>query len=114
MADTATIEGVADALFGAIERGDRRDNDRGRALRVIYWFIGITTGRRYEILDRRFFDGGFVQQHVHARHRSRGLVDLDACLHRDQGGRRRSDQPHRRIFRPRSYGTVAGLSRKGL
>ena len=65
MPDTAAIEGVADTLFGAIERGDtatvaglwsdgvtvwhsgdRRDNDRGRALRVIYWFIGITTGRR--------------------------------------------------------------------
>jgi ketosteroid isomerase-like protein len=74
---------VADRLFAAIEAGDtaaverlwagdvlvwhsgdRRDNDRARALRVIGWFIGRTTERRYEILDRTLFDGGFVQQHV--------------------------------------------------
>lgn len=44
--------------------GDREDSDRDRALRVIGWFIGTTTTRRYEVLDRQFFDGGFVQQHV--------------------------------------------------
>ncbi|MDO3634131.1 nuclear transport factor 2 family protein [Mycolicibacterium arseniciresistens] len=74
---------VADRLFTAIEAGDaaaverlwagdvlvwhsgdRQDNDRARALRVIGWFIDRTTERRYEILDRTLFDGGFVQQHV--------------------------------------------------
>lgn len=74
---------IADALFAAIERsdeaavaamwsddvlvwhsGDTRDNERPRALRVISWFIGATTTRSYEVLDRRFFDGGFVQQHI--------------------------------------------------
>ena len=74
---------VADRLFGAIERGDyetvegmwaddvtvwhsgdSRDNDRVRALKVIRWFIDVTTTRGYEILDRQFFDGGFVQQHI--------------------------------------------------
>ena len=74
---------VANRLFGAIERGDYqtvdgmwapdvtvwhtgdpRDNDRVRALKVIRWFINVTTTRSYEILDRQFFDGGFVQQHV--------------------------------------------------
>jgi ketosteroid isomerase-like protein len=74
---------VADRLFGAIERGeyqtvegmwaddvtvwhsgDSRDNDRVRALKVIRWFIDVTTTRGYEILDRQVFDGGFVQQHV--------------------------------------------------
>jgi ketosteroid isomerase-like protein len=74
---------VADRLFTAIEAGDRagverlwdddvlvwhagdrRDNDRARALRVIDWFIERTSERHYEILDRTLFDGGFVQQHV--------------------------------------------------
>ncbi len=78
-----SVEDVADQLFDAIERsdtaaiealwaddvlvwhtGDAQDNDRARALRVIFWFMKWTTRRRYEILDRRFFDGGFVQQHV--------------------------------------------------
>jgi ketosteroid isomerase-like protein len=74
---------VADRLFGAIERGeydtvaaiwaddvtvwhtgDSQDNDRVRALKVIRWFMNVTTTRSYEILDRQYFDGGFVQQHV--------------------------------------------------
>jgi ketosteroid isomerase-like protein len=74
---------VADRLFGAIERGeydtvdgmwaddvtvwhtgDSQDNDRVRALKVIRWFLDNTTRRNYEILDRQYFDGGFVQQHV--------------------------------------------------
>lgn len=100
MPDTSTIEGVADTLFGAIERsdtatieglwsddvtvwhsGDRRDNDRGRALRVIYWFIGITTERRYEILDRRFFAGGFVQQHIlHATAAEGTSISMRVCI----------------------------------
>ncbi|MGH3637897.1 MAG: nuclear transport factor 2 family protein, partial [Mycobacterium sp.] len=76
-------EDVAVRLFGAIERGDyeaverlwaddvavwhsgdAHDNDRVRALKVIRWFIATTTQRTYEILDRQFFGGGFVQQHV--------------------------------------------------
>ena len=74
---------VANRLFGAIERGeydtvdgmwaddvtvwhtgDSQDNDRVRALKVIRWFLDNTTRRSYEILDRQYFDGGFVQQHV--------------------------------------------------
>lgn len=74
---------VADRLFAAIEAGDQdavarmwspgiavwhtgdeADLDRDRALKVIRWFIRSTTARSYEILDRRYFDGGFVQQHV--------------------------------------------------
>jgi len=44
--------------------GDQEDSDRERALKVIGWFIRTTTTRHYEILDRQFFEGGFVQQHV--------------------------------------------------
>jgi ketosteroid isomerase-like protein len=77
------VADVANSLFAAIERGDydavaamwaddvtvwhsgdAADDDRVRALKVIRWFIRSTTTRSYDILDRRFFDGGFVQQHV--------------------------------------------------
>jgi ketosteroid isomerase-like protein len=76
-------DAVANQLFNAIERGDfeaverlwtddvlvwhsgdPKDNQRARALRVIRWFMDATSRRSYEILDRQFFDGGFVQQHV--------------------------------------------------
>src|SRR4029077_19670696 len=81
VADAEAIADVADRLFEAIEQSDigmveqlwnsdvvvwkvaDRDRDRERALRVIAWFVNTTTDRRYEILDRQFFDGGFVQQH---------------------------------------------------
>ena len=82
----AQLTDIADRLFAAIERGDidalaslwsedivvwrqggGRERDKPRALKVIEWFVGATAERRYEILDRQFFDGGFVQQHmVHA------------------------------------------------
>ena len=60
---------MADQLFTAIERSDvamlnrlfnddvavwrvgaHRDNDKERALRVLDWFINVTTERRYQIL----------------------------------------------------------------
>ncbi|HTI74507.1 MAG TPA: nuclear transport factor 2 family protein [Mycobacterium sp.] len=95
VADTQAVADVADRLFGAIERGDialvgqlwdddvvvwkvaDRDRDRERALRVIAWFVDRTTDRRYEILDRQFFDGGFVQQHIlHADGRNGGSISM--------------------------------------
>lgn len=81
--DEAAIIDVADRLFRAIEQsdvalieelwnddiavwhsGDPKDNDYRRAYAVICWFVNRTSARRYEILDRRAFEGGFVQQHV--------------------------------------------------
>jgi hypothetical protein len=57
------------------------DQPKKRALRVIVWFMGTTTERRYEILDRQFFDGGFVQQHVlHATGRNGGLIAMRVCI----------------------------------
>ncbi len=96
-ADTARI---ADRLFGAIERGDvgelaalwsqdivvwrqggGRERDKARGLKVIAWFIESTTDRRYEVLDRRIFDGGFVQQHiVNATARGGCPLSFRACL----------------------------------
>jgi ketosteroid isomerase-like protein len=97
--DADTVADVADRLFRAIEIGDRqgvrqlwnddivvwkaadRDRDKDRALRVINWFIDTTTQRRYEILDRNVFDGGFVQQHIlHANGRNGGAIAMRVCL----------------------------------
>jgi ketosteroid isomerase-like protein len=94
------VADVADRLFAAIERGDAatveamwaadvlvwksaepQDQVKKRALRVISWFMDTTTERRYEILDRQFFDGGFVQQHVlHATGRNGGSISMRVCI----------------------------------
>ena len=94
------ITDVADRLFSAIEHGDiaaltalwsddvvvwrqggGRERDKQRALSVIEWFVGATADRRYEVLDRQVFDGGFVQQHLlHATTRDGEKVVLRVCL----------------------------------
>ena len=91
---------VADELFGAMERGDagrvrelwnddiavwhsgdRADNDVDRAFRVIRWFLDRTTQRRYEVLDRRVFEGGFVQQHIlHATGTDGAVIAMRVCI----------------------------------
>ena len=96
----STVAEVADRLFTAIENGDGDtveamwDDDvlvwksaepeeqaKKRALRVIAWFMDITTDRRYEILDRQFFDGGFVQQHIlHATGKGGGSISMRVCI----------------------------------
>lgn len=96
----STITDVADRLFAAIERGDGpglaalwsddivvwrqgggRERDKARGLKVIEWFVDSTTSRRYEVLDRQVFDGGFLQQHtVHATTRSGAPLTFRACL----------------------------------
>ena len=105
VANAETIADVADRLFGAIENGDiptveklwdpdvvvwkvaDRDRDRERALRVIAWFVNATTDRRYEVLERQFFDGGFVQQHIlHATGRTGGLISMRVCIVIKVGG----------------------------
>ncbi|WP_102418471.1 nuclear transport factor 2 family protein [Mycobacterium sp. 4858] len=97
---TELVADAADRLFAAIERGDfaavermwsddiavwrvgaRRDDGKARALRVIDWFISATTERHYEVLDRRFFDGGFVQQHLlHATGRAGQSISMRVCI----------------------------------
>ena len=98
-ADSKVVTEVANRLFDAIEKGDAatvgqlwsddvvvwkvadRDRDKDRALRIITWFLDTTTDRRYEILERRLFDGGFVQQHVlHANGRNGGLIAMRVCI----------------------------------
>ena len=103
-ASAETIGEVADRLFAAIAKGDfaavdgmwgkdiavwrtdgRRDparaDDKARALRVIDWFLTATTERRYEILDRQLFDGGFVQQHIlHATGHAGQSISMRVCI----------------------------------
>jgi ketosteroid isomerase-like protein len=96
----STVADVAQRLFAAIEGGDAdavaalwdedvlvwksaepQEQVKTRALRVIFWFMDATTERRYEILDRQFFDGGFVQQHVlHAPGRNGGSISMRVCI----------------------------------
>ncbi|MGX9790434.1 nuclear transport factor 2 family protein [Mycobacterium sp. MMS18-G62] len=97
--DADAIVDVADRLFGAIENSDiallhemwnddivvwkvaDRERDKERAMRVITWFVNTTTDRRYEILDRQLFDGGFVQQHIlHANGRNGGSIAMRVCI----------------------------------
>jgi ketosteroid isomerase-like protein len=98
--DADAISDVADRLFEAIEQsdiamiqqlwnddvavwkaGEERTRDKERALRVITWFINRTTHRRYEILDRQLFDGGFVQQHIlHANGHDGGSISMRVCI----------------------------------
>jgi ketosteroid isomerase-like protein len=104
VAETDTINDVADRLFAAIEKSDkatvdrlwnddiavwrvgaRRDNDKARALRVIDWFIDTTIERQYEILDRQLFNNGsvsgFLQQHVlHATGHAGQSISLRVCI----------------------------------
>ncbi|HWF27699.1 MAG TPA: nuclear transport factor 2 family protein [Mycobacterium sp.] len=106
-----TVVDVADRLFTTIEKGDkaavdrmwsddiavwrvgaRRDaaktDDKARALRVIDWFIDVTTERHYEILDRQLFGcgssgptSGFVQQHIlHATGHAGQSISLRVCI----------------------------------
>ncbi len=98
--DSRAIVDVADQLFGAIaasdiatvkqlfdddvlvwHSGDTRDSAKERASKVIDWFINATIDRRYEILDRQFFDGGFVQQHIlHANGSNGSAIRMRVCI----------------------------------
>ena len=100
IADSKAIVDVADQLFEAIANsdivtvkqlfsedvlvwhsGDTRDSAKDRAAKIIDWFINTTTDRRYEVLDRQFFDGGFVQQHMlHADSRNGRSIHMRVCI----------------------------------
>jgi ketosteroid isomerase-like protein len=103
-ATAEVVVDTADRLFSLIVDGDKaavarlwsddiavwrvgssRDDDKSRALRVIDWFIDVTTERRYDILDRQLFDdgstSGFVQQHVlHATGHAGQSISMRVCI----------------------------------
>jgi len=94
------LSDIADRMFAAIEDGEVATlaalwsddvtvwrqgggpvRDKPRALKVIAWFVDSTTDRRYEVLDRQVFNGGFVQQHtVHATDATGAPLSFRACL----------------------------------
>jgi ketosteroid isomerase-like protein len=79
--DAATVEQLWDEDVLVWKSAEPEDQVKRRALRVISWFIDTTVERRYEILDRQFFDGGFVQQHIlHATGRNGGSISMRVCL----------------------------------
>ena len=100
MAAGNRVLAAADRLFAAITAGDvaavsaqwsdditvwrqggGRERDKTRALKVIDWFVSVTKDRRYEVLDRHAFDGGFVQQHIlHCTTGSGEVLALRVCL----------------------------------
>ncbi len=81
LGDTGALAGLwaDDIRFWRVAGG--RERDKRRALTVIEWFLGTTVERRYEVLDRRTFDCGFVQQHiVHATIANGSPLSFRACL----------------------------------
>ena len=93
-------DAIASALFAAIERGDLntvrelyapdvqiwhnvtgRTQTRDENLKLLRFFTGRLGERRYEVLAREFFPGGFVQRHVlHGKLASGELVAAPVCL----------------------------------
>ena len=93
-------ERVVSALFAAIERGDLeavralyapdvtiwhnvtgKTQTRDENLKLLKFFTGRVAERRYEVLGRDFFPGGFVQRHVlHGKLASGELVAAQVCI----------------------------------
>ena len=98
--DAEAIVDVADRLFEAIEQSDIAMVEQLWNDDVVVWkpvntatatgsgrcgsspgSSTPTTDRRYEILDRQLFDGGFVQQHIlHANGRNGGSIAMRVCI----------------------------------
>ena len=83
--DKAAVDRMWSEDIAVWRVGANRDNDKARALKVIDWFIDVTSERRYDILDRRLFDdgsvSGFVQQHVlHATGHAGQSISIRVCI----------------------------------
>ena len=95
-----STEAVATRFFAAIERGDLegvrelyapdvrvwhnvtgRTQSRDENLRLLTFFASRVADRRYEVLARDHFPGGFVQRHVlHGKLASGETVAAPVCL----------------------------------
>ena len=91
---------LADRFFAAIEAGDLdtvrdcytedaeiwinaagRTADRDANLKLLAHFTNKLADRSYRILERRFFDGGFVQRHVLGGRTGAGeTIEAQVCL----------------------------------
>ena len=97
---TGEIDTVASDFFAAIERGDLdairelyapeaeiwhnvtgRTQTREENLALLRFFTARVSERRYEVLAREVFPGGFVQRHVlHGRLASGESIAAPVCL----------------------------------
>lgn len=97
---TDDTDRIASEFFAAIERGDLdairelysrdaeiwhnvtgRSQTREENLSLLRFFTGRVSERRYEVLARDFFPGGFVQRHVlHGKLDSGDLIAAPVCL----------------------------------
>src|SRR5262245_16074255 len=97
---TDETEAIASAFFAAIERGDLdavrelyspqaeiwhnvtgQIQTREENLALLKYFTGRVSERRYEVLAREFFRGGFVQRHIlHGKLASGASIDAPVCL----------------------------------
>jgi ketosteroid isomerase-like protein len=93
-------DAIASEFFDAIARGDLdrvreiyspdaeiwhnvtgRTQTREENLGLLRFFTGRVSELRYEVLEREFFPGGFVQRHVlHGRLASGELIAAPVCL----------------------------------
>lgn len=97
---TEETDAIAARFFAAIERGDLdavrelyspeveiwhnvtgRSQTREENLSLLRYFTGRILERRYEVLARELFPGGFVQRHVlHGRLESGERIAAQVCL----------------------------------
>jgi ketosteroid isomerase-like protein len=97
---TEEADAVAAEFFAAIERGDLdavrelyapeaeiwhnvtgRTQTRDENLSLLRFFTGRVAERRYEVLARELFPGGFVQRHIlHGRLASGDPIAAPVCL----------------------------------
>jgi ketosteroid isomerase-like protein len=94
------LDRLASDFFTAIERGDLesvrdiyaphaqiwhnvtgKTQTRDENVRLLGLFIARVSDRRYEIVSREFFPGGFVQRHLlHGTIATGEKIELPACL----------------------------------
>lgn len=102
-------EAIADRFFAAVEAGDldtvtslyhpdvrvwhsrdEADTDIEQSKALLRMFFSRVSDRRYEIVRRHVFDGGFVQEHVtHGTMADGSVMRLPVCFlcHLDDDGR---------------------------
>ena len=94
------VDTVASELFAAIETGDLaavrelyspdvvighnvtgKVQTRDENLTLLGYFTGRVSERRYEVLAREFFEGGFVQRHIlHGKLASGERIAAPVCI----------------------------------
>ncbi len=109
MLDQDRAEDIANRFFAAVEAGDletvtsfyhpdvriwhsrdEADTDIHQSRELLQLFFSRVSNRRYEIVRRHFFDGGFVQEHVtHGVMADGSAMRLPVCFlcHLDDDGR---------------------------